>query len=63
MKNTIKLTTCTARNEDTGNFMSDNGQLEIQEGKQYLCAYLDEDKFMIYEDGMFYSIDSINFDF
>ena len=63
MKNTVELTICTARNENTGDFQSDNGQLTIKEGEQYFCAYLDDENFMIYDDGMFYSIDSIHFDF
>ena len=63
MKNTIQLTICTARNERTGDFMSEKNTLEIKEGKQYLCAYLDDQTFMIYHEGMFYEANSIDFDF
>jgi hypothetical protein len=63
MEQHVKLSLCTARYENTGDFESLNGQLTIQEGKQYLCAYLDDETFMIYEDGMFYSANSIDFDF
>lgn len=63
MKTTIELSVCTARNEGTGDFESETGQLTIEEGKQYLCAYMDEDTFMIYHEGMFYQASSIDFDF
>lgn len=63
MNTSINLTLCTARMEGTGDFLSDNGQLIIKEGANYLCAWMDDEQFMIYHEGMFYSVNSINFDF
>ena len=63
MKNTIELTICTARDEGTGGFWSEKDTLMIEEGKQYLCAYMDDEVFMIYHGGMIYEANSIDFDF